>query len=297
MILAFLLVMPPPADGSAPAPVPTIQLTSPVPGSESPAPPSRARSSTANLVSLFSTDDYPQEALRLGEQGTVAVRLLVTNAGRVGKCEVVTSSGSQILDRATCNILSQRARFAPARDEKGQPTTDYYTQRIRWELPRHIIPFVDERQRIVIRLDDYARAVECRFERDGRRFELPECSELQGLIDSQIRGRTKQARGMNLVVERSFETNPSGSPSVKQLTGRQLLLTRGVIEIDIDPAGKAENCKAVIAEGDAAKTPLCKDEGQVEFEPDPSSTAAARRARIGLLAFLEPARTGRLPKR
>lgn len=296
MILAILLSMPPPADGTASTPPPTIQLASPS-EAEAPTPPNRARSSTANLVSLFSTDDYPQEALRLGEQGTVAVRLLVTSAGRVGKCEVLASSGSQILDRATCNILSQRARFTPARDEKGRPTTDYYTQRIRWELPRHIIPFVDERQRIVIRLDDGARAVECRFERDGRGFDLPECAELQGLIESQLRGRTKQARGMNLVLERRFETNPTGDPPLKQMTSRQILLTRGVIEIDVDRTGQARNCKAVIAEGDAAKSRPCDDEGQLEFEPDTSPAAAARRARISFLTYLEPVRTGRLPQR
>jgi protein TonB len=38
------------------------------------------------------------------------------------------------LDRATCRILESRARFTPARDNRGNPTTDTLTQRIRWVL-------------------------------------------------------------------------------------------------------------------------------------------------------------------
>jgi hypothetical protein len=38
------------------------------------------------------------------------------------------------LDRATCQILQSRATFTPARDNRGNPTTDTVTQRIRWVL-------------------------------------------------------------------------------------------------------------------------------------------------------------------
>ena len=94
----------------------------------------RTQSARANLVSLFNSDDYPLEALRNEEQGTVTVRLQVGATGRVSSCTVTASSGSNSLDRTTCEILQRRARFAPATDSSGTPVPDVYTQRITWRL-------------------------------------------------------------------------------------------------------------------------------------------------------------------
>ena len=90
---------------------------------------------SANLPALFSTDDYPQAALRRDEQGTVAYTLSINRRGRVRHCEVATSSGSRALDRATCRILKRRARFTPARGADGKAIGDTLSGRIRWQLP------------------------------------------------------------------------------------------------------------------------------------------------------------------
>jgi protein TonB len=87
------------------------------------------------LPGLFSTDDYPQSAIRNEEQGTTAVRLTIGPDGRVSDCSITSSSGSSALDSATCNILKRRARFTPAKDQAGNPVSDTFPQRIRWELP------------------------------------------------------------------------------------------------------------------------------------------------------------------
>lgn len=87
-----------------------------------------------NLAGYVSMDDYPAEALRKGEQGVVEVRLDIDVAGHVSACTVTQSSGSTILDGATCRLLSRRARFSPARDAQGRPVPDSYTQRIAWRL-------------------------------------------------------------------------------------------------------------------------------------------------------------------
>ena len=89
----------------------------------------------ANLVAIFSTDDYPMDAIRNEEQGTVSFRLTVSRRGRVANCEVVESSGSKTLDKQTCRIIEKRARFSPARDSTGKRIEDTYSGRIRWELP------------------------------------------------------------------------------------------------------------------------------------------------------------------
>jgi len=54
--------------------------------------------------------------------------------GRVTGCTVTGSSGSAALDNATCRIMRSRARFSPARDSNGQPTTDSYAASITWRI-------------------------------------------------------------------------------------------------------------------------------------------------------------------
>lgn len=88
-----------------------------------------------SLVGLFSSEDYPNSALSANQQGTTAVRLTIGADGRVAGCDITSSSGSSSLDSATCNILRRRARFSPAMDSDGHPTTDTYSQRITWRVP------------------------------------------------------------------------------------------------------------------------------------------------------------------
>src|SRR5206468_2770896 len=53
-----------------------------------PPPPHRAAPIAGNLVSLISSDDYPNAALRNEEQGTVTVALAVDPKGAVSSCTV-----------------------------------------------------------------------------------------------------------------------------------------------------------------------------------------------------------------
>jgi TonB family protein len=88
-----------------------------------------------SVVSIFSVDDYPKEAMAHGWQGTVVAELTVSSAGRVSKCRIVRSSGHQVIDDKTCEILSARARFIPAKDIDGRPTVDTLrTPPIVWRL-------------------------------------------------------------------------------------------------------------------------------------------------------------------
>jgi len=98
----------------------------PIPG------PKRAH---AQLNRLFSSDDYPMNAIRREEQGTVAFRLSISRRGSVADCVVTSSSGSDALDEATCDILERRAAYEPARNAEGKRVPDQDTGRIRWVLP------------------------------------------------------------------------------------------------------------------------------------------------------------------
>lgn len=87
------------------------------------------------FASYFSINDYPMEAIRRREQGTVGTRVHVATDGRVTECRVIESSGSAILDIQTCDIIRTRFRYEPARNHDGQPVPSFTFQRIRWELP------------------------------------------------------------------------------------------------------------------------------------------------------------------
>jgi protein TonB len=128
-------IAPPPVVATPVAPPPVITPTAPP---APPAPPAvrtvPPKSAVGNLQGLFSTDDYPQAAADNEEQGTVAVRLAIGPNGRVTDCSVSSSSGSRTLDSTTCRILRSRARFTPATDNMGNPTTGSFSQRITWRL-------------------------------------------------------------------------------------------------------------------------------------------------------------------
>lgn len=80
-----------------------------------------------NVAQLFSSADYPKKAMKLGMEGRVVARLLVSRHGRVKSCEILETSGHEILDKATCKLLRKRARFSPARNQAGKPIEDMFT--------------------------------------------------------------------------------------------------------------------------------------------------------------------------
>jgi len=86
-------------------------------------------------TSFFSTDDYPEDALRRDEQGTTGARVHVGTDGRVTDCKVIESSGSASIDSQTCSIIRARFRFEPARTSDGRTVASFTYQRIRWEMP------------------------------------------------------------------------------------------------------------------------------------------------------------------
>src|SRR3954449_9543116 len=94
----------------------------------------RSSRAKANLAALLTDADYPPSAIRAGAQGVVGFALDVGKDGRVTNCAIVSSSGSEVLDQATCGIMTARAQFVPAHDRKGHPTTDRVHPRVRWIL-------------------------------------------------------------------------------------------------------------------------------------------------------------------
>jgi TonB family protein len=95
-----------------------------------------APAAPANDRSTWVTEaDYPPESLAANEQGTTVVQFTVGLDGKVQGCGVKESSGSPRLDYATCQLLTRRAQYTPAKDKKGRPVASTITQRIRWQVP------------------------------------------------------------------------------------------------------------------------------------------------------------------
>ncbi|ALE17954.1 PxORF73 peptide [Altererythrobacter epoxidivorans] len=143
-------VAPPPPINIAPAPPPirtqpTIPPPAPpalvVPPPAAPAPPppppSKARGATPDGQGRWARriqENYPSRALREETQGTVGVSVTIDGSGRVSGCRVTRSSGSSILDEAACEGMQRYARFNPALDAAGNPTSGSYSTAITYRL-------------------------------------------------------------------------------------------------------------------------------------------------------------------
>jgi len=91
--------------------------------------------SKGDIRKLFTTDDYPQEALVRDQQGTAQFLLLIGTDGKVAACHVVKASGVPSLDGMGCQAIRQRARFKPALDRNGKPVRSAYTTPpVSWRL-------------------------------------------------------------------------------------------------------------------------------------------------------------------
>src|SRR6185312_7238569 len=125
---------PPPPQQPPPPPKDMPKVPPPPP----PPPPRKvqsAQSAKGDLRTLFGPDDYPASAQAAGAEGTAQAEITIGTDGRVVACNIIRSSGNSALDQATCNIIRRRAKYIPARDSNGQPTTDtIQTPPIRWQL-------------------------------------------------------------------------------------------------------------------------------------------------------------------
>ena len=143
------IVAPPPAiTFNAPAPVMQTVQTPPPPApafvTAAPPPPAppppkfqpKAAQPKGQPGNWATTNDYPSRALREEREGSSGFRVSIGTDGKVTDCQITRSSGSPDLDQATCDNVRRRARFTPATDGEGNPTTGSYASTIRWVIPK-----------------------------------------------------------------------------------------------------------------------------------------------------------------
>ncbi|WP_374405076.1 energy transducer TonB [Pelagerythrobacter sp.] len=81
------------------------------------------------------TGDYRSSWISRELTGVARFRVQVGADGRVAQCTVTGSSGHAELDRATCDLVTRRARFDPARDAQGEKAPGSYSSAVSWRLP------------------------------------------------------------------------------------------------------------------------------------------------------------------
>ncbi len=123
------------APATSAANTPTAAAAPVTTGSARPAPPA------AQAVVLPSSDAdylnnpppaYPRMSRRMGEQGTVLVRVFINAEGRAEKADIRTTSGYPRLDEAALETV-QRWRYVPGK-RAGQPEAMWFNVPIRFVL-------------------------------------------------------------------------------------------------------------------------------------------------------------------
>ena len=77
--------------------------------------------------------DYPKDALSMGEQGIMRMRLIVSAEGTVESCTIIKATNTATLESPACKVM-ERARFEPALDAQGQPFRSFYATSITYRI-------------------------------------------------------------------------------------------------------------------------------------------------------------------
>ena len=142
-----IVAPPPPINISvAPPPITTVREAPPpppvvIPVARAPEPPPpkftpKSPDPKGRPGDWVTTNDYPSRALREEEEGTTRFNLAVGADGKPTNCTITGSSGHPDLDEAACANLMRRARFKPATDGDGNPTSGSYSNSVRWQIPK-----------------------------------------------------------------------------------------------------------------------------------------------------------------
>lgn len=216
-----------------------------------------------NLVSLFSDEDYPTTALRRNQQGMVGVRLTVGRSGRVTRCVVIKSSHVASLDAVTCQVLVTRARFEPARDRRGRPVIDDYSQRVKWRIPTGdwetppaaVVPFVDWLSRATFTVTAEG-ASQCTLsdENTPTPFRIGTCADLadaakeaaaQRPLEIKTPYRIEFALRFSLG-ERAIAIPSASNTTRRSISAAQLQIDRRGVVAACDPIGEVDPIKLAV---------------------------------------------------
>ena len=113
-----------------------------------------------NVATWIRTADYPPEALKDWVQGISELELVIGRQGNILDCDITGSSGSVELDQAACAKYTERGRFLPALDERGEPIESVWSSKVSWVLD--VQPAFEEYEWIsAMTIDEEGRMAHC----------------------------------------------------------------------------------------------------------------------------------------
>lgn len=127
------VVLPPPGD-IIKAPAGPEIIPSPGPASK-PIAEAIAAKARNNPGEWITESDYKTSWINRGWAGNAGFRLQVGANGRVEGCQITRSTGHTALDEATCELVTRRAKFEPARNGDGEKVPGSYSSSVRWQIP------------------------------------------------------------------------------------------------------------------------------------------------------------------
>ena len=77
--------------------------------------------------------EYPAEAARIGEQGIMRMRVIVSAEGTVESCKILKSTQTEELESPACKMM-KNATFDPALDAAGVPFRSYFVTSLTYKL-------------------------------------------------------------------------------------------------------------------------------------------------------------------
>jgi TonB family protein len=91
--------------------------------------------SHGDVRAIFTSNDYPGEAVRRGQRGTAQYMLQVDEKGFVAGCHVLEPSGVPALDAIGCLVIKERSKMTPAKDAAGKAVrSTVVTPRVVWRI-------------------------------------------------------------------------------------------------------------------------------------------------------------------
>lgn len=206
---------------------------------------------------------YPAAALRASEEGRVVFELSIDAAGAVTACKVVTSSGSAVLDAATCDAARAKARFAPARDAGGRAVASTWRRATRWALPEVVpVPIASFASVAKLDLSPAGALNRCTPETRGT---VPAdavgepCAALgPGPSEAylKLKGDARAAHALVVMETALVFDGDVGFPEQHRLGGRKLTsLIR--VHFDVNGDGHVLNCRVLESVG--TPRPLCPE--------------------------------------
>lgn len=260
-------------------------LTQPAP-ERGPLPPRLTFGSISNF-------DYPADAIRAREQGTVRIQIDVGADGSVVRCQIAQSSGSPTLDMQTCALATQRFRFEPGRNAQGEAAASVYRQSVRWVLPDDAPQGMGSQPfdsfRIVIVANLRAGQVDqCTQGSDLTPAQPVPVAVCTGVFDEALSWAAGKADVTQLTQVISRALLPAPPTEVRAEWGATLVLAEA--EMTLAPDGAVADCivSRNVSGNDAdglRPTDACTLGGPPGTSFEPTTDVQPRRARIVIATF------------